>query len=64
MWTVVYLAHSHEIAEKLQQCLLDSGLLVTLRPIESGEDSDNYYEVMVPEHEVEKAHSVIIEKDF
>ena len=62
MWTVVYMAQSDEIAKRLQEWLIESGLLVTIRQVESGESPENYYEVMVPEHEVEKAHNVIIEK--
>jgi len=40
-------------------------ILVKLRPISKNHDNnDNYYEVLVPEAEVEEAHSVIIEKDI
>ena len=65
MWTVVYMAQSKEIACKLQQLLSDEGILVKLRPISKNhENNDNYYEVLVPESEVEEAHSVIIEKGY
>jgi menaquinone-dependent protoporphyrinogen IX oxidase len=63
MWTVVYMAQSKEIANKLQDLLTDEGILVKLRPISKKRDNnDNYFEVLVPESEVEEAHSVIIEK--
>lgn len=65
MWTVVYMAQSKEIAEKLQELLTKEGILVKLRPINKNYDNnDNYFEVLVPEAEVEEAHSVIIEKGY
>ncbi len=63
MWTVVYMAQSKDIAVKLQELLTNEGILVKIRPISKNhENNDNYYEVLVPESEVEEAHSVIIEK--
>lgn len=65
MWTVVYMAQSKEIAGRLQEMLAEEGILVKMRPIsKSHENSDNYFEVLVPEAEVEEAHSVIIERGF
>ena len=65
MWTVVYMAQSKEIVIKLQQVLEKEGLLVKIRPINKNLDnSDNYYEVLVPESEVEEAHSIIIDTGF
>ncbi len=65
MWTVVYMAQSKEIVDKLQQILEKEGLLVKIRPISKNrENSDNYYEVLVPESEVEEAHSIIIDTGF
>ena len=65
MWTVVYMAQSKEVAMKLQELLANEGILVKLRPISKNhENNDNYYEVLVPEAEVEEAHSVIIEKGY
>lgn len=65
MWTVVYMAQSKEIVVKLQEILEKEGLLVKVRPISKNvENSDNYYEVLVPESEVEEAHSIIIDTGF
>lgn len=65
MWTVVYMAQSKEIAEKLQETLSKEGLLVKTRPItKNTENNDNYYEVLVPESEIEEAHGIIIETGF
>jgi len=65
MWTVVYMAQSREIATSMQDLLAREGILVKLRPISKNHEiNDNYYEVLVPEAEVEEAHSVIIEKGY
>ncbi|WHH60468.1 hypothetical protein [Petroclostridium sp. X23] len=65
MWTVVYMAQSKDIVMKLQEILEKEGLLVKIRPISKNvENNDNYYEVLVPESEVEEAHSIIIETGF
>jgi menaquinone-dependent protoporphyrinogen IX oxidase len=65
MWTVVYMAQSKDIATKLQELLTNEGILVKLRPVSKNHDNnDNYYEVLVPEAEVEEAHSVIIENGY
>jgi len=59
------MAQSKEIATKLQELLTNEGILVKLRPISKNHDNgDNYFEVLVPEAEVEEAHSVIIEKGY
>lgn len=63
MWTVVYMAQSKEIATKVQELLKGEGILVKLSPISKNRDgNDTYYEVLVPEAEVEEAHSIIIEE--
>lgn len=59
------MAQSKEIATSLQELLTKEGILVKLRPISKNRDNtDNYFEVLVPEAEVEEAHSVIIEKGY
>ena len=64
MWTVVYMAQNKEIAENLQTVLTDEGILVKLKPVSNRESSDNYFEILVPESEVEESHNIIIEKGF
>ncbi len=65
MWTVVYMAQSKEMVTRLQEILEKEGLLVKIRPISKHkENQDNYYEVLVPESEVEEAHSIIIDTGF
>ena len=59
------MAQSKEIAEDLQGLLTKEGILVKLRSISKNQESSNdYFEILVPESEVEEAHSVIIEKGF
>lgn len=64
MWTVVYLAQSIEVARKLEDKLRKEGILVKQRPCSGSKDKDNYYEIIVPESEVEEAHNIIIEQGF
>jgi hypothetical protein len=65
MWTVVYMAQSKEIAVNLQKFLTDEGILVKLRPISKDEEKSNdYFEILVPEAEIEEAHGVIIDKGY
>lgn len=65
MWTVVYMAQTKEIANTVEDLLSNEGILVKLRPISKNrETNDDYYEVLVPESEVEEAHCVIIEKGY
>jgi len=65
MWTVVYMAQNKDMAEKLKSILEGSGILVRINPISRNkEKADDYFEVSVPEAEVEEAHGIIIEKGF
>ncbi|HOK42628.1 MAG TPA: hypothetical protein PLD49_03060 [Thermoclostridium caenicola] len=64
MWTVVYMAQNKEMAEKLKSILEEGGILVRINPISRKEKADDYFEVSVPEAEVEEAHGIIIEKGF
>lgn len=59
------MAQSKDVATKLEEYLAKEGILAKQRPVsKDGEKKDNYYEVLVPETEVEEAHNVIIEKGF
>lgn len=65
MWTVVYIAKNTQIAEQLRTLLEDGGMLVKIRPIsKGGEHVESSCEVLVPESEVEQAHSLIIDTGF
>ncbi|AEG59624.1 hypothetical protein [Desulforamulus ruminis] len=60
MWTVVYIAPNRREAERLQQALLQEGLLVKLRNIGLPNANENgSVEILVPESEVDEALEVI-----
>ncbi|MCL5115770.1 MAG: hypothetical protein M1272_01275 [Firmicutes bacterium] len=61
MWTVVYIAPSMAVAEKVKQVLSTEGLLVTLKTVELNEDGRGSVEVRVPEGEAEEAHEILAE---
>ncbi|SNX54829.1 hypothetical protein [Thermoanaerobacterium sp. RBIITD] len=62
MWTVIYMAHSMEIAEKVKDVLTKEGFLVKLKPLNKNLDnSEGYCEVMVPNSEAQDAQNTIIE---
>lgn len=65
MWTVVYMAQNEQIVLALKELLANEGILVKIKPISKNlENNDNYFEILVPEAEVEEAHSVIIENGY
>ncbi|AMA73974.1 MULTISPECIES: hypothetical protein [Aneurinibacillus] len=55
MWTVIYIAPSAKIAEKIQDKLTAEGFLVKIR--QSGVSKQ--YEILVPAGEVEEAQEVL-----
>lgn len=65
MWTVVYIAQTKQIAEELGEFLTKEGILVKLRSMNKNQEtSSDYYEILVPESDVEEAHGIIIEKGY
>ncbi|AIS52845.1 hypothetical protein TKV_c16910 [Thermoanaerobacter kivui] len=62
MWTVVYMAHDMQTAEKVKDVLTKEGFLVKLRPLNKKIDKKrSYCEVLVPRAEAPDAQSIIIE---
>ncbi|ASJ52426.1 glutamate decarboxylase [Brevibacillus porteri] len=55
MWTVIYIAPSARIAERIQQRLTDEGFLVKVR---EGKVSKQY-EILVPESELNEVRDVL-----
>jgi hypothetical protein len=65
MWTVVYLAKNKKEAEKMSGLITLEGVLVKIQPVsKSANEEEGYYEVLVPEVEVEEAHSILIELGY
>lgn len=61
VWTVVYIAPSKTVAEKIRQILEGEGVLVALKTVELHEDGRGSIEVRVPEGEAEEAHEILTE---
>lgn len=59
MWTVVYIASSMGVAERLRLVLEQEGLLANLKAVESEQDGRGSVEILVPEGEAEEAHEVL-----
>lgn len=55
MWTVIYIAPSEKIAEKIQKRLQAEGFLVKIRPT----GVSKQYEVLVPEGELEEIQEIL-----
>lgn len=64
MWTVVYMAPSKETAENIRDYLEKECILVKIRPVKKCSCRDGYYEVLVPESEIEEAHNILYQAGF
>ncbi|MZQ84987.1 glutamate decarboxylase [Paenibacillus sp. 5J-6] len=56
MWTVIYIAPTARIAERIKQRLTEEGFLVQVRGISL---SKNQFEIVVPAGEVEEVQEVL-----
>lgn len=56
MWTVIYIAPTSKVAERIKEKLSDEGFLVQLRPTNI---SQQQFEVLVPEGELEDVQEVL-----
>jgi hypothetical protein len=56
MWTVIYIAPTAKIAERIKQRLSEEGFLVQIRGISL---SKNQFEIVVPAGEVEEVQEVL-----
>ncbi|PSR32817.1 MAG: hypothetical protein C7B46_12660 [Sulfobacillus benefaciens] len=61
MWTVVYIAPTLAIAERLKQLLENEGMLVNLRRVDVDDVGRGNIEIQVPDGEAEEAHEIITE---
>lgn len=55
MWTVIYIAPSVKMAEKIQDRLADEGFLVKVRQSHNSKQ----YEILVPEGELEEVKEAL-----
>lgn len=56
MWTVIYIAPTAKIAERIRQKLSEEGFLVQVRPINL---TKQQYEILVPEGELDEVQEVL-----
>ncbi|MBD8500193.1 MULTISPECIES: hypothetical protein [Paenibacillus] len=56
MWTVIYIAPTAKIAERINNRLTEEGFLVQVRPVHM---SKQQFEVLVPSGEVEEVQEVL-----
>ncbi|MCY9515320.1 glutamate decarboxylase [Paenibacillus apiarius] len=56
MWTVIYIAPTANLADKIQTRLTEEGFLVQIRPIHL---SKQQFEILVPSGEVEEVQEVL-----
>jgi hypothetical protein len=56
MWTVIYIAPTAKIAERIRQKLTDEGFLVQVRPINL---TKQQFEILVPEGELNDVQEVL-----
>ncbi len=56
MWTVIYIAPTAKIAERIQQKLTEEGFLAQVRPINL---TKQQFEILVPEGELDEVQEVL-----
>ncbi|MEI7024775.1 glutamate decarboxylase [Paenibacillus sp. y28] len=56
MWTVIYIAPTTRIAERIKQKLTEEGFLVQTRPVSM---SKHQFEILVPKGEVQEVQEVL-----
>jgi hypothetical protein len=56
MWTVIYIAPTPKIADRIKEKLTEEGFLVQVRAINM---TKNQFEIVVPEGEVEEVQDVL-----
>ncbi|OWA34611.1 glutamate decarboxylase [Saccharibacillus sp. O16] len=56
MWTVIYIASTAKLAEKLRSRLAEEGFLVKIRPVNM---SKQQFEILVPSGELEEVQEVL-----
>lgn len=62
MWTVIYVAQTMNVAQRLINILSENEVIARLRC--DGEDDGGCFEVLVPETELEAAQNIIFENDL
>jgi len=58
MWTVVYMTKNEEYVASLKEKLKDKKIMVMVRKV------DDFFEMLVPQAEMQEAHAVIIDSEI
>ena len=58
MWTVVYMTKNEEYISSLRKKLKDKNIMIMVRKV------DDFFELLVPQAEMQEAHTVIIESEI
>lgn len=58
MWTVIYMAKDEELILSLKEKLVAGKVMTMLRT------RDEFFEILVPSAEVDRAHGIIIETEL
>ena len=65
MWKVVYMAQSKDIADNINNLLMKEGFWVKIKPVYRNVSADdNFYEILVPETEVQEVHSILMDNGY
>ena len=64
MWKMIYIAHTKDAVDKIQLTLISEGVSVKVNPIGNNATKDGYFEILVPEEQVNEAHEIIIDKGY
>lgn len=59
MWTVVYIAQNKVELDKIQNALMDEGLLTKIRQVGKDKNGQGLYEILVPQSEVDDASLIL-----
>lgn len=64
MWVVIYLAKGKSVVTELRRLLEDNGILVMIRrKTNEADENEAFFEILVPQTEVEAAQDIIIGKN-
>ncbi|HHY82276.1 MAG TPA: hypothetical protein GX505_06310 [Clostridiales bacterium] len=65
MWKVVYMAQSKTIADHIYQLLTKEGFLIKIKPVYKNiPEEENFYEILVPQTEVQEVHAILMENGY
>lgn len=65
MWTVVYLAKGKKLADRINEKMSYEGVLVKIKPVsKNANQEERYFEILVPQSEVEEAHNILCELGY